>query len=104
MWGETAKGRGNPGSYGGREEGREESRSSNVTKAIKRFYKTKGNKKNDNQPQIEVLALCNRTGTILYLNLKTCLQVATNFYEKLKRQKKIKRERERESESVNRNS
>lgn len=97
MWGETAKGRENPGSNGGREEGREESRSSNVTKAIKRFYKTKGKKKKDNQPQIEVLALCNRTGTILYLNLKTCLQVATNFYEKLKRQKKKKKiERARE--------
>lgn len=37
---------------------------------------------------------------ILNLNLKTCLQIAINFYEKLKRQKKKKRnERERERES-----
>lgn len=91
MWGETAEGRGNPGSHGGRDEGE---------RRIQKFQRHKSNKnkisqneregKKDHQPQVEVSALCNRTGTTLYLNLKTCLQVATNFYEKSKRQKKKK--------------
>lgn len=99
MWGETAEGRGNPGSHGGRDEGE---------RRIQKFQRHKSNKnkisqneregKKDHQPQVEVSALCNRTGTTLYLNLKTCLQVATNFYEKSKRQKKKIRERERARE------
>lgn len=62
VWGETVKGRGSPGSYGGRDEGR----------GVQKFQCHKSNKKilqnerkrKTNQPQIEVSALCNRTGTI----------------------------------------
>lgn len=75
-------------------------------KAIKtRFYKNKRKKKTqqqDNQPQIGVLALCNRTGTTLYLNLKKNvykLQPTSMKSQKDKKKKERARERASERES-----
>lgn len=55
----------------------------------------------DNQPQIGVLALCNRTGTTLYLNLKKNvykLQPTSMKSQKDKKNKESERARERASE------